>query len=871
MVTIAKDALNLVHDGAPQLASFGLPFARGDVTDISYLRLSQNGQCIPLHAEVTGQWPDGSVRWALCKARIDASGSIDIMLLEPEELELTNANATIERASRSARVKCNDSVIASQKNILCSLFEKTFQAEVHLKIKNFQTPLNLQGKTISSKLDPLGETHTVDGTFHIKKESLRLACRLEVCRETGEVDILLRIHNPQAAEHKGGSWDLGDPGSIIIEDFSLVIQAPGAKASVSVIDDVANSDAAMGYDFSVPEHEPIRLSGAFSLNQNSSGGQHWQSPIHWDANKKNSVTEHGFCLGSDNPGNSGKRQIQIPGMRAMPVASLATEELRAEFILEDFWQNFPIRLTGKEGQLCWALFPRSTELQGGESKTWRLNCRIQPVADDSEGKWPLSSPGTTVCYNPDYLNRCQILPHLAFSAERSALGDLIHNGLAGDSSFFVKREQTDVYGWRHYGELCADHESHGLAEVPYFISHYNNQYDPLMGMTLQYLQHGDAAWLSLIHPLNRHIQDIDIYDTIQDKAEYNRGLFWHTNHYLPAETCSHRSYSRHHTAVYDGYQGGGGPGGQHCYTTGLALQYRLFGDEQARLKVEQLCEWVRCFYNGNGSILDRSFRLLTIDLKRKGYTNIGVKAPGYRYPLDRGTGNYLIALLDFYDLSDNSELLKEVGGVIRQTCHPQEDISSRSLDDIENTWFYTVFLQAVGRYLFLKEALGEADDDYWYARHSLMHYGDWMLANEGFYLDKPELLEFPNDTWCAQELRKANLFCYMYYFAEQENSKYLERAEEFYRYVCIRLQGSAETRYTRLLALMMQNDGVREKFKKPVRSQFPFESRDYGIAPKYSVVSIVFTYLKDVFRLALDLSFKRELNWLSKRLKNRIS
>ncbi len=46
-------------------------------------------------------------------------------------------------------------------------------------------------------------------------------------------------------------------------------------------------------------------------------------------------------------------------------------------MVRDFWQNFPIRLTGKEGQLCWALFPRSTELQGGESKTWRLNCRIQ--------------------------------------------------------------------------------------------------------------------------------------------------------------------------------------------------------------------------------------------------------------------------------------------------------------------------------------------------------------------------------------------------------------------------------------------------------------------------------------------------------------
>jgi hypothetical protein len=393
-----------------------------------------------------------------------------------------------------------------------------------------------------------------------------------------------------------------------------------------------------------------------------------------------------------------------------------------------------------------------------------------------------------------------------------------------------------------------------------------------MGMTLQYLHYGDEQWLELLRPLNLHVQDIDIYDTEEDKAEYSGGLFWHTNHYLPAETCSHRSYSQYHTAVYDGYQGGGGPGGQHCYTTGLALQYHLFGDQQARLKVEQMCDWVRCFYNGNGSLLDRTLRFLTIDLKQNQFTNIGVKAPGYRYPLDRGTGNYLIALLDCYDVTDRQELLGEVASVIRQTCHPAEDISLRALHDIENAWFYTVFLQAVGRFLFLKESLEEIDDDYWYARHALLHYGEWMLANESFYLDKPELLEFPNDTWCAQELRKVNLFCYMHYFsAPADEAPYLARAKVFYHYICERLTDSPEKEYTRLLVLMMQNDGVYQRFAEGdgSRSAVACRSCDYGSAPVFSLPKVVLGYVKDMLVGLRHFSLSKERKWLSQRLKSR--
>ena len=853
MSLISEKIVTLSRRAAQDGMSFGLPFPKGQLFDIACLQLKQADIAIPLSAEVTGSWPDGSIRWVLCKVCAYQSGPVDVHFLpDNEESDKGKGSAhALSALVSSGWIGESKPQFSDGKNSLFTLFKGVVDVSVSLKLKGQKNSLSLNSRCVFSQVDTLSESYIVKGVFVSDARSFELECKVVVYRDTGASEVMLRLHNPQAAEHKGDCWDLGDAGSIVIDGFSLSIGAPSASASIGIVDE---GDA----NFST-----VQIQAPFVLDQRGSGGEHWGSPIHWDENKNSTVQENGFLLSTED-GET------VEGLRACPVVWLYQNSKIYHILPEEFWQNFPSKISVKDGVVSWVLLVSGSELQGGESKTWRL--KMSECGEGSNDSCDLfqTYSQNLVCYNPSYLNECEVFPHLSFSPERLGLSALIQNGLRGDSSFFNKREETDVYGWRHYGELYADHERHGLAEVPYFISHYNNQYDPLMGMTIQFLHHWDSDWLALVHPLNRHIQDIDIYDTQLDKAEYNGGLFWHTNHYLPAETCSHRSYSRYHTAVYDDYQGGGGPGGQHCYTTGLAMQYRLFGDEQAKRKVDQLCNWVRCFYNGSGSILDRTFRLLTIDFKQNQFTNIGVKAPGYRYPLDRGTGNYLIALLDNYDVSDKSELLVEAASVIRQTCHPSEDIALRSLDDIENTWFYTVFLQAVARYAFLKESLDETDNDYWYARDSLVHYGHWMLSHEGFYLDRPDVLEFPNDTWCAQEIRKANLLCCTYYFSEQENNKYLKRADEYYRYIENRLSASSEAQYTRILSLLMQNDGVQQKFRDPIRSPVVYKTVNHGAVPAYSIPHILKAYLKDILKSIGSFSLKREVDWVSVRLRSRV-
>lgn len=879
--------LSLPREGELCLARFGVPCPKSAVLDIAALCLAMAGEPLQSQIEVLSTWPDGSLRWVFCTVLISRSGAVDLLAGEPGAEQTAAAPAAMTWVPGLADKACIQSAGAGANEALWKLFggmrmglqvQAALAGDAHaadggqiaIQSSRFaELPLwQAAVPSSSGSRGALWQTQRFEcvaahyGADAPPNQRINLSVELGYGPLTGDFKLSVRAHNPGAAVHPNGCWDLGDAGSHAVGLLRLVLQASnteGANATLLLADEAAAApaQAVQRYDAAAAE---------LQLRQTGSGGEHWKSPNHWNEHKQSTVTENGFQL------SCGGEEL-VRGLRACPAIVLPSNEGTMLLAPQDFWQNFPMTLTLTNTGLQLDLFPEKTELCGGESKTWRFKGRLFSPTDPVPAPETLFDPtglalgAVAVTYSQDYLNACQILPHIHFGGAPGATADLIAAGLQGPDNFYTKRERVDEYGWRNFGDLWADHECHGLESQPYFISHYNNQYDPLMGMSLQYLQQANTAWLDLITPLSQHIQDIDIYDTEQDKAEYNGGLFWHTNHYLPAETSGHRSYSKHHTAVYQDFQGGGGPGGQHCYTTGLALQYFLFGDQRAREKVMQLTRWVRHFYHGNGTLLDRTFRLLTIDIKQNVFTNIGIKAPGYRHPLDRGTGNYLIALLDCFDVTSDNALLAEAGDVIRNTCHPAEDIALRNLTDIENAWFYTVFLQAVGRFLFLKEVLGAIDHDYWYARQSLLHYGEWMLKNEAFYLDTPEKLEFPNDTWCAQDIRKANLFSFMYYFAEVERPEFLEKAQTFYTYVAQRLQNSPEAHYTRLLALLMQNDGVQQKFVNKPRSAIAFVRYDFGQPPAYKPLNILQTYLKDIFKVFCRLSIKRELAWLKLRLR----
>jgi hypothetical protein len=137
--------------------------------------------------------------------------------------------------------------------------------------------------------------------------------------------------------------------------------------------------------------------------------------------------------------------------------------------------------------------------------------------------------------------------------------------------------------------------------------------------------------------------------------------------------------------------------------------------------------------------------------------------------------------------------------------HPDDDPAAIDPLDAENRWSYTVFLQALGKYLEYRADLGLIDAKFEYARAVLVKYAMWMCANERPYLDAPEKLEFPTETWAAQDLRKAAVFEFAARHTTDDGARacFLARADGFVDYAIGALMRSPTGRLTRPLVLLL--------------------------------------------------------------------
>ena len=267
---------------------------------------------------------------------------------------------------------------------------------------------------------------------------------------------------------------------------------------------------------------------------------------------------------------------------------------------------------------------------------------------------------------------------------------MLRNAVEGDHSLFAKRETVDEYGWRNYGDMWADHEQAYCEDPRPVISHYNNQYDLLYGLLVQYLLTGDSRWWKLADPLARHVIDIDIYHCDRDKPAYNGGLFWHTDHYHAAGCCTHRTYSA--TMLGKAMPAaGGGPSNEHNYATGLLLYYHLTANRRAYETVLGLADWVIAMDDGRRHVLG----LLSSSPTGAASSTamLDYHGPG------RGAGNSINTLLDGWLAGGDEKYLDKSRELILRTIHPEDDLEARDLANAELRWSYTVYLQTLFRFL----------------------------------------------------------------------------------------------------------------------------------------------------------------------------
>ena len=176
--------------------------------------------------------------------------------------------------------------------------------------------------------------------------------------------------------------------------------------------------------------------------------------------------------------------------------------------------------------------------------------------------------------------------------------------------------------------------------------------------------------------------------------------------------------------------------------------------------------------------------------------------------------------------------LEKAERLIARCVHPDDDPEDIDPLDAENRWSYTVFLQALGKYLEYRADRGLVDAKYEYARAVLLNYAVWMSANERPYLDTPEKLEYPTETWAAQDLRKAAVleFAARHTADAGARSCFLARADGFVDYAMATLTASATGRLTRPLVLLLAYGFQRPMLDVPVTARTPLHPSESNAA-----------------------------------------
>lgn len=729
----------------------GVPLPRGALTAPDRLTaLDEDGCRVPWQGRVLALWPDRSVKWMLADLVVRGGDSPrrTIFLLDDEEAP---ASGILHVEPLQARTTATAIIVRAG---ACEFEFSHTAAALVASVRSDGRPLldndglvlalrDAAGVQRHARISRLAVEHAgpvridlvADGRFDGKP-----ACPLEfrtrfafVATSPHGFVCETRIRNPRSARHVGGLWDLGDEGSWRIGDLSL------RARSALPFEGIEWREHAAG---------EVRRSGAttWCLYQDSSGGVRWDSPNHVDASGRPTVRFRGYEVRVAEGASS---ETVARGDRAQPYVMARGAGAAISMSVEDFWENFPKALRLRDNAIEVGLFPAEAagevELQGGEQKRHAVRIDFGTVDRACEPAGWLEQPHVWI--DPSWIEASRAVPGMKvdLDAAREAAA-CVTAIVEGPDSFVARRERIDEYGWRNFGDLYADHEAvHHKGSDP-FISHYNNQYDFVWGAGVHALRTGDQRWWKLMRDAARHTVDIDVYHTKADKSAFNGGLFWHTEHYVPARTATHRAYSRHNAL---GAQSGGGPSNEHNYATGLLLHHCVSGDPDAREVVLGLADWVIAMDDGARTVFG------VLDAGPTGIAS-ATSDPDYHGP-GRGAGNSIATLLDAYVLTFDRVYLSKAEELIRRCVHPHDEVRSHSLDEPERRWSYLVFLQALGRYLDAKRELDEVDFGFHYARESLLRYADWMLEHEVPYRDVLHKVELPTETWPAHDIRKCHV------------------------------------------------------------------------------------------------------------------
>ncbi len=300
----------------------GLPLPQGMVLAPRCLTLwDANGFQLPLQANSLANWSDGSVKWVLLdfQVNIEAKARLAYQLRCISD-PLTRCESPKLTAQESAAQIVVDTGKATffVNRQLCKPFDRVVMngAEVIAMQGSSFVLTDDGGRTYLPHINdaaietngPLRVTIRARGEMQSagRKSLARFDVRLSFHAGSGFVQMQMTLHNPKAAHHPGGLWDLGDPGSIYFKDLSLHVPLQTADAPQ--------------ISWSTQPLQPLKqpVAAGLAIYQDSSGGENWRSANHVNRFGQVMQSFRGFRVTADG-------SLLEEGHRASPMLAIGGE------------------------------------------------------------------------------------------------------------------------------------------------------------------------------------------------------------------------------------------------------------------------------------------------------------------------------------------------------------------------------------------------------------------------------------------------------------------------------------------------------------------------------------------------------------------